>query len=154
MITYTIVQLINVILSTIKYIVTIRCKPFTAAVVNAVSYTVNGVIVYFITQQGILVVIGVTFLTNMIGVPIGKWIVDKLEKDRLWIYNATISCDENTIKRMKRNFKNDNIDCIYREIVHNKKYSIDIFSYNKKDSRIIKDEITKYNGKYYIVESV
>jgi len=149
---YILAQFINVILSTIKYIVTIKSKPITAGVVNAASYTVGALITYFIVKQDIMSVIIVTFISNFIGVPFGKWIVDKIQKDRLWIYNATINCSDDKVQVLKHEFKDRNIDSIYEQIIPDKRYSFRIFSYKKEDSVYIKEQIAKHEGKYYITE--
>ena len=96
---FVIIQLLTVITSTVKSIATVKSSPTVAGIINAVAYTFNAVVVKLITSQGIYVVLLVTFLSNLIGVPLGKVIMNKLEKERLWVYNATIkNISKNDIK--------------------------------------------------------
>lgn len=77
---FIVFQFINVIISTIKSILTVNGSRMTAAVINAVSYTFYAVVTKMLTEQPFEVVIPVTFLTNLIGVYVAKWILDKPEK--------------------------------------------------------------------------
>ena len=80
---FIVFQFINVIISTIKSILTVNGSRMTAAVINAVSYTFYAVVTKMLTEQPFEVVIPVTFLTNLIGVYVAKWILDKTRKEKL-----------------------------------------------------------------------
>ena len=79
---FFLLQLINVILSTMRSILTINAKPSVAAIFNAISYTFYNVIVKLITSQDMAIIMTVTFLTNLLGVYIAKFVLNKLSKDR------------------------------------------------------------------------
>ena len=78
---FFVLQLINVIMSTTRSILTIKASPRTACIVNAVSYTFYNAIVKLITAQSIAVVVTVTFITNIIGVYLARTWLNKMEKD-------------------------------------------------------------------------
>jgi hypothetical protein len=63
-------QLINVILSTIRSIVTVKASKHTAAFINAISYTFYNGIVKLLTGQEMWVILSTTFITNIIGIRI------------------------------------------------------------------------------------
>ena len=150
---YAAVQLVNVIISTIKYVVTVKSRPDVAAIVNALSYTVSAVITYFIAKQDILPVIIITFVSNMIGVPIGRWIVDKCSKERLWVYHATVRCTEAEAMKIRKQLKDENlVHSTFEEISLNTLYSMRFFAYGKEDSRAIKSILESKDAKYYIIE--
>ena len=83
-------QFINVIFSTFKSILIVKGSKMTASVVNAVSYTFGAVVTKLITEQSFEVVILVTFFANFIGVYIAKWILEKREPVKLWVYQVTV----------------------------------------------------------------
>lgn len=97
LILFILIQLLTTIIPTIKSITTVNSGKTVAAIVNAISYTFGAVITKFITKQPIEIIIPVTFLSNLIGVYIGKLIMEKTKKEHLWIFNATV-------KTIKSNF--------------------------------------------------
>lgn len=154
---FIIAQVLTVITSTIKSIATVKSTPTVAGIINAVAYTINALVVKLITGQDMYVVLIVTFLSNVIGVPLGKMIMDKLEKERLWVYVATINCSHNFIQEYKENLSQHDLPCIYQEIIEDKLYELKVYSSTKQDSTIIKkefDTIGKLNVKikYHIIE--
>lgn len=150
---FIVIQFVTVIISTIKSITTVRSTPAVAGIVNAVSYTFNAGIVKLITEQNIYIVLLITLISNLIGVPIGKIIVDKIEKSKLWIYIATIESDEEYTKAIKDLLLVKNISCIYQEIIPNKLYELKAYSKTKNDSVYIKQVLNNFdNIKYHIIE--
>ena len=151
---FVVIQLLTVITSTVKSIATVKSSPTVAGIINAVAYTFNAVVVKLITGQGIYVVLLVTFLSNLIGVPLGKVIMNKLEKERLWVYNATINnISKNDINRLKLVLKERyNTNSIYQEIIPDELYEIKIYACNKESSRDVKKVLSSYDTKYYIIE--
>lgn len=152
MVTFVIAQVLTVITSTIKSIATIKSTPVIAGIINSIAYTLNALIVKLITGQDLIVVLVVTFLSNLIGVPLAKKIMDSLEKERLWVYVATIKC--NNINEIKNIIKQNDIDFIYQEIKPNKLYEIKFYAYSKDESKIVKDIIDSLDCKYHIIEPI
>lgn len=154
---FVIAQVLTVVTSTIKSIATVKSAPTVAGIINAIAYTINAVVVKLITSQDMYVVLIVTFLSNIIGVPLGKIIMDKLEKERLWVYVATISCDSKFIQEQKEKLLEFNLPCIYQEIIGERLYELKVYSSTKNDSVAIKnsfDSIYKLGVKikYHIIE--
>ena len=147
---YLLIQFIDVVSSTIKSIVTIKASKRVASIVNTLHYTINAVVVKLISGQGFVVVIVVTALTNLIGVPLGKAIVEHFTKDRLWVYNATIKCTWDKIVELKML----DINSLYTEIDTDKMYKMEIYSYSKANSSIIKNVLKKNNAKWYIIDTI
>ena len=65
-------QLVNVVLSTMRSILTVKASKHVAAIMNAISYTFYSAVVKLITSQDMYVVCAVTFVTNIIGVYIAQ----------------------------------------------------------------------------------
>lgn len=149
---FFILQLINVILSTIRSILTINASPSVAAIFNAFSYTFYNMIVKLITSQDMVVIMIVTFLTNLLGVYIGRLILSKVTKDKLWVFTATVKEDNEKIKEIVKLLKEMDIKSLYNEVTTNL-YSMQIFSYSQKESVMIKSILDNYNVKYYATET-
>ena len=148
-------QLVNVILSTIRSIVTVRASRHTAAIINAISYTFYNGIVKLLTAQDMSVILATTFITNIIGVYTANFILDKAKKDKLWVFSATFKSKvENVnIETVVNMLTNANIKFVYNEVVPNKLYTMQIFSYTQKESDMIKEILKNFDVKYYITET-
>jgi hypothetical protein len=144
-------QFTNVVLSTIRSICTINSKPAIASTISAISYTFYYVLVKFVTEQDLLTIALVTFFTNLIGVWLAKWIMVKLRKDKLWIYGVTYHRDISRLETVKKVLTDTQIS--YQVNQNNGLYTMQIFSYSQKDSRIITELLKRYNVKYYAVET-
>ena len=154
MVSFVIFNVINVIIQTIKSIVTIKCNKYVAAVVNAVAYGLyTYIVVLTASDLDLWFKIVVTAAANLVGVFVVKWVEEKKRKDKLWKVEATI--------------KNDNIwpeddDCIidlrktdipFNYIDINKYIIINCYCATQKDSIIVKEILDKYNAKYFVSES-
>lgn len=150
---FILVQLFTVITSTIKSIATVKSSPTVAGIVNAVAYTFNAVVVKLITGQEMYVVLIVTFLSNLIGVPLGKIIMDKVEKEKLWVYQVTIRCEEKSITYIKTKLKQSHdIGSVYQEIIPDELYEMKIYACSKESSKIVKKILQLYDAKYFIIQ--
>ena len=150
---FILVQLFTVITSTVKSIATVKSSPTVAGIVNAVAYTFNAVVVKLITGQEMYVVLIVTFLSNLIGVPLGKIIMQKFEKEKLWVYQVTIRCEEKSINYIKTKLKQSHdIGSVYQEIIPDELYEMKIYACSKESSKIVKKILQLYDAKYFIVQ--
>ena len=150
---FILVQLFTVITSTVKSIATVKSSPTVAGIVNAVAYTFNAVVVKLITGQEMYVVLIVTFLSNLIGVPLGKIIMEKVEKEKLWVYQVTIRCEEKSINYIKTKSKQSHdIGSVYQEIIPDELYEMKIYACSKESSKIVKKILQLYDAKYFIIQ--
>ena len=149
---FCILQLFNVVLSTIKSIVTIQSSPGIAGIVNALYFTIYYGIIKMINSQDMAIVLVVAFITNLTGVPLAKIIMKKFKKDNLWIFHSIIYCTEQEAIDIKASLKKKNITAYYDSVNENKLYNVRIFSYSKEDSSKIIDILNEFNAEYYIVK--
>ena len=150
---FILVQLFTVITSTVKSIATVKSSPTVAGIVNAVAYTFNAVVVKLITGQEMYVVLIVTFLSNLIGVPLGKIIMDKVEKEKLWVYQVTIRCEEKSVNYIKTKLKQSHdIGSVYQEIIPDELYEMKIYACSKESSKIVKKILQLYDANYFIIQ--
>lgn len=150
---FCIAQIFNVIVSTLKVVLTVKASAWVAAFANSVSYTINAVVTYLLVSQDPMIIIVVTFASNFIGVPLGRMLIDKFEKEKLWVYNATVRITEDRAAGLRSTLKEYfDIHSTFEEISYDELYSMKFFAYNKEASKVIKDTLDRYNAKYYIVE--
>lgn len=82
---FIILNIVNVVLQTVKSIATIKCGKAVAALINAVAYGLyTVVVVYTVCDLDLWVKVAVVALTNFIGVYVVKLIEEKARKDKLW----------------------------------------------------------------------
>ena len=146
---FFVLNLINVILGTMRSILTVKSTPFVSMVINTVSYTFYSGIVKLVSGQDMIVVLVTTALTNIIGVYIAQFILNKTRKDKLWRITATIPNKEDREKIVSAFTKKDIASVAYGgqgvELV-------DIYSKTQGESLIIKEILAPYKIKYSVVE--
>ncbi len=147
-IAFSIATLINVILSTLKSVITIKGGRGIASVVNAISYGFNTIVIKGIAGVDLWVAIVVTVIANLIGVYIGLTIVKKFEKERLWKITVTVPTE--SVHDFKHDLHEADIGFIFYETSYEKYKVVDIFSRDKKESRTVRSLINKYHVKYTI----
>ena len=140
-------NIVNVIVQTIKSLATVKGGKITASVVNAVAYGLYTIVtVYMLCELPLFWKAGIVALCNLVGVFVVKWIEEKARKDKLWKIEAT--------------FDKEYLDTIHNAVGISHSY-IDIgskvifnfYAENQRQSAIIKDIVQKYNGKYFVSES-
>ena len=99
LITFIILNIVNVIIQTVKSIATIKCGKGWAAAVNAVAYGLyTVVVVYTVCDLPLWLKVVVVALCNLVGVFIVKLIEEKSRKDKLWKVEATVpTCEAESV---------------------------------------------------------
>ena len=84
-------NIVNVILQTVKSLATVKCGKVAAAIVNAVAYGLYTIVlVYTMCDLPLMWKASIVALCNFIGVYVVKLIEEKARKDKLWKVEATI----------------------------------------------------------------
>ncbi len=82
---FFVLQLINVILNTLKTLIMSKTdSKHAAAAINAITFAFYTTVVQQIGRLDLMVTIPVTAVTNIIGVYLSYWILAKFRKDQLW----------------------------------------------------------------------
>ena len=151
LITFIILNVVNVILQTVKSIVTVKCGKVAAAIVNAVTFAVYTVVlVYMSCELSTIAKALVVGACNLVGVYIVKAIEEKTNKDKLW--KIEISCPENHFYDVRNEIEFNKLS--YNTFDINGEYvGINIYSPTQADSEKIKTIVDKYNVKYFVTES-
>lgn len=148
---FIVLNVLNVIIQTVKSIATIKCGAWSAAVVNALAYGLYTIVVVYMNADGLgilwkAIIIGIA---NLLGVYIVKIIEKKKRKDRLWKVEATVLRGYTT-----------SLHCslVDAEISHNYlenvgKYTLfNVYCETQTESAKAKKVLDKFNAKYFVTE--
>ena len=150
LLTFILLNAANVIIQTIKSLVTIKCGKFSAAVVNALAYGLYAiVVVYMVCELPLFWKAGIIAACNFMGVFIVKWFEEKLRKDRLWKIEATIS--PNHLKGVKELLDSGEVPFNYIDL--QKYIVINAYCETQKQSAVVKRVFDAYEAKYFVSES-
>lgn len=147
-IAFFIAQFINVVLSTLKSVITIKGGKNWAAVANAVSYGFNTIVIKSLVEVDMEVAVLITIITNLIGVYFGLGLIEKIRKDQLWKITVTVPAEQ--LSEFKQELIKNDVSFIIYETRWDAYKVIDIFSKEKTDSKLIKEIFKSYNVKYTI----
>lgn len=161
LILFIILSLVNVIVSTLKSIITIKGTTLQAACINAFSYGINTVIVVFTAGEftgdyttDLIIKICSSAVTNFVGVHISSWILRKLRRDRLWEIIATIPLDKEIISNITSVLKDVEVPFNMVDTFNKKETIFHIYSSTKQQSSSIKSVLNRYQAKYIVHEEV
>ena len=147
LILYLMLQITNVILATIKSIVTIKGSKLSAALMNALSYSVNIVVViYTVMDFSIWIKILITAITNFTGTYLGIYITEKLRKDRLWEIKATVITVNDYINIKNALKAQSHIKYNSMTLDDNQGYLFYVYTKNKQQSKIVRDILWQNNA--------
>lgn len=144
------IQIVNVVLATVRSILTVNGSKLTAASISSISYTIGAITTKLLTQQTFEVVVIVTFLTNLIGVYIAKLILEKSKKAKLWTITATLRSDDKDT--VETELKRRGVQFTLCPAL-NDRFLIDIFSYSKGESTIVKEIMRNCGARFTITEN-
>ena len=152
LIIFIVLNIVNVIIQTVKSIATIKCGKIAAALVNAVAYGLyTVVVVYTVCDLPLWLKVVVVGLCNLVGVFCVKWGEEKSRKDKLWRVEATLPHDEKEFESIRALLEEKQIPHNYIDI--NKYYLLNIYCATQKQSAAVKEVLSTYNAKYFVSES-
>lgn len=144
-------NLINVILGTLRSILTIKASKNVASLINAISFTFYAGVIKMIAGQEMWLVLLTTFIANIVGVQIAFYLVKKFSKDKLWKIEVTIP-----IIQENRMFN----DCRKYGLVYNRSYigdedycNFNFYCSTQEESLQVKKILKDYQAKYFVTES-
>lgn len=146
-IVFVICSLINVILSTLKTLIMVNAGRNSAIIINAICYGFYTLVVKQLGAVDYATAVIVTIIANIVGVWVSYKIMDLFSKDKVWRITATLK-NKQEFDKCVEELKKYNIGFSYVEQTK----AIDIYSYNQKESSIIKNILSNYNHKYFIQE--
>lgn len=147
---FTILQFVNVALNTIKTIIMHKEEKISSSVVNAITYGFYAVIVVMTaTALPLWITVVITIITNLIGVYVSMWLLEKFKKDTMWEIHATV--DEKKVGYLSDELDALEVDYISFRTREEKEFFV-IFSRSQKESKEIKESLDSYGAKYNVCE--
>ena len=144
-------NVVNVVIQTVKSIVTINGGKMSAAVINAVTFFIYTFCVVYMNADGLglvwkALIIGVI---NFVGVYVVKLIEEKSRKDKLWKVEATVPREValDLVRKLKAN------DLPYNYVDINKYYLFNVYCATQAQSAKVKEVLNTYKAKYFVSES-
>jgi hypothetical protein len=147
---FIILNVINVVIQTVKSIATIKCGAWAAALINAVAYGLYTVVVVYMNADGLgilwkAVIIGIA---NLLGVYVVKVFEAKARKEKLWKVEATIPTKwAEAVHFDLKDIPHNYIDGVGKYTLFN------FYCATQKESAKVKDIINQYDAKYFVSES-
>lgn len=141
---------VNVILSTIKSILTINGGKVSASLINAITYGFYSYVIVLTSADGmpIWLKMAITAVCNFVGVYFVKWIEEKARKDKLWKVELTVPTKyTNTI-----DFDLHDVPHSYIEL-SDKHTLFNFYCATQKESAKVKAIANQYEAKYFVAES-
>lgn len=144
---FFLMQFINVVLSTMKTILTVKANKHVAMLINTLTYTFYSGVVKLLTDQPMVVVLVVTAVTNMLGVYLAMYILEKIRKDVLWKVEVTVK------NEVAEELHNKMADVPHSYIEVGKNTLFNFYCETQKESAKVKEVVKHYNAKYFVAES-
>lgn len=150
LILFVVMNVLNVIIQTVKSICTIKCGKAVAAIVNACAYGLyTYIVVLTMCDLPLLAKCLIVAGCNFVGVFVVKLIEEKARKDKLWKVEMTVPkkhfdkvCAALRIAKVPYNY------------VDIEKYVlVNCYCATQQDSANIKDFMKNYDVKYFVSES-
>ena len=150
LLTFIILNIVNVIIQTVKSLATVKCGKTMAALINAIAYGLyTVVVVYTVCDLPLWLKVVVVGACNLVGVFVVKWGEEKARKDKLWKVEATIDrADFDINKELLDLFK------VPHNYIDIGKYVIlNFYCATGKQSETVKSLLNEMNAKYFVAES-
>lgn len=141
---------VNVILSTIKSILTVKGGKLSASFINALTYGFYSYVIVLTSADGmpIWLKMAITAVCNFVGVYLVRWIEEKARKDKLWKVELTVPTKyTNTI-----DFDLHDVPHSYIEL-SDKHTLFNFYCATQKESAKVKAIANQYEAKYFVAES-
>lgn len=151
LIIYIVLNIVNVLIQTIKSITTIKGGKMVASIANAVAYGLyTVVVVYMMCDLPLWLKAVIIGLCNLVGVYVVKAIEEKKRKDKIWKIEVTTKSLNVPVIVDLLNAKN--ISYNYVDIRNNETI-FNIYANTQKDSAEVKNIIDQFEVKYFVTET-
>lgn len=143
---------VNVILSTIKSILTVNGGKVSASLINAITYGFYSYVIVLTSADGmpIWLKMAITAVCNFVGVYFVKWIEEKARKEKLWKVEFAVSADYNA-DIVKLMVADHDIPCNY--FYAGKWIMFNCYCSTQEQTRAVKEIAHNCNGKISAYES-
>lgn len=151
LILFVVMNIVNVVIQTVKSICTIKCGKAVAAIVNAVAYGLyTYIVVLTMCDLPLLAKCLIVAGANFVGVYVVKLFEEKARKDKLWKVEATVL--RGWTDTLHQALVSAEISHNYLENVG--KYTLfNVYCETQAQSAKAKKILDQYQAKYFVSES-
>lgn len=151
LIAFIVLNLVNVVIQTVKSIATVSWGKWGASITNAVAYGLYTVVVVYMNADGLglfwkALIIGVA---NLIGVYVVKLVEEKKRKVKLWKVEMTV--DKEDFERLITKARLEGLVLNYIDI--EKWVLVNFYCETQEESQKVKALAKQYNTKYFVSET-
>lgn len=148
---FIVLNIVNVVVQTIKSICTIKCDKVVAAIVNAVAYGLYTVVtIYMLCDLPLMWKAFIVAMCNLVGVYVVKLIEEHARKDKLWKVEATVPmqyCIPLHATLTDKGIAHNYICDVGKNTIFN------IYCPTQKESIEVRETLEEKNIKYFVSES-
>ena len=150
LIIFIVLNILNVIIQTVKSIATVKCGKTSAAIINAVAYGLYTIVtVYLMCELDLYLKAGIVAICNLIGVWVVKWLEEKTRKDKVWLVKMTIPTEY--AEQAKYFLKQADIPFTYYDL--NKYFVFDTFCETQTETTTATKICSTCYGKAFATEN-
>ena len=151
---FVVMNIVNVVLQTIKSLATVKCGKWGAAIVNAVAYGLyTYIVVLTMCDLPLLAKCLIVAGANFVGVYVVKYFEEKARKDKLWKVECTVPAywHNRIIETMNKDLPN----IPYNYIDIGKYYIFNFYCESQTQSSALKGyfNVCDFPVKYFVSES-
>ena len=151
LIIFIILNVVNVVMQTIKSIATLKCGKVIASLINAITYGLyTVVIVYMVCELPLWLKALIIGLANLFGVYFVKLFEEKVRKDKLW--------------KVECNINSENFNTFYDTLngleipfnfnpTSNGYITVNIFCATQKESHTVREILNKFDIQFFVTET-
>lgn len=151
LVTFIILNIINVIVQTVKSIATVQSGKTVASLINAFAYGFYTIVtVYMLCDLPLMWKAGIVAVCNLIGVFVVKWVEEKTRKEKLWKVELTVRNAK--AKKFHEDLERFAIPHNYIPELGN--WTIfNCYCSTQKESAFVKEIANRHGAKYFVSES-
>ena len=149
LILFIIATIVNVTLSTIRSICTIKCGKWVSALTNAICYGFYPLIVMLTAKDTVSIIanMAITALANFVCVWVIKYIEEKAKKDKLWKVEVAVPKEYENALHFDLRILPHNFVEVGSWVMFN------CYCENQKETQMVIDIAKQYKGKISAYES-
>lgn len=149
---FIILQIVNVILSTIKSIVLSKGYKWGTIISNTIYFGIyTAVLKQLALVDDMFLLIAITMIANFFGTWVGFDLLERVRKADLWIVKTVVRIDR--IKDYKAALNEAGIKYISYQTTWDECTAVDIFSESRDESKTIKKILEQFDAKYSVYVS-
>lgn len=147
---FVVMNIVNVVIQTIKSIATIKCGKVAAAIVNAVAYGLyTYIVVLTMCDLPLVAKCLIVAGANFVGVFVVKLFEEKARKDKLWKVEATVPLE----CVMPLHITLEDYGIAHNSICIGEYTIFNIYCPTQKESVEVREALEAKNIKYFVSES-